>query len=132
MVEAGYQPESAYFECLHELKLIVDLIYEGGLGYMRYSVSDTAEYGDYYAGPRIIDPRVKEAMGVLLGRIQDGSFAREWIDENEQGRQRFLAMREAGRDHEVERVGRQLRAMMPWLKSGKAARDEATAARAGD
>jgi ketol-acid reductoisomerase len=132
LVEAGYQPESAYFECLHELKLIVDLIYEGGLGYMRYSVSDTAEYGDYYAGPRVIDPHVKDAMGALLARIQDGSFAREWIGENEQGRQRFLAMREAARDHEVERVGRQLRAMMPWLKSGKAARDEAAAARTGD
>ncbi|MBA2278404.1 MAG: ketol-acid reductoisomerase [Chloroflexia bacterium] len=130
LVEAGYQPESAYFECLHELKLIVDLIYEGGLSYMRYSVSDTAEYGDYYAGPRVIDPRVKESMGALLARIQDGSFAREWIAENEEGRQHFLEMRKAGHDHEIERVGGQLRAMMPWLKSGKAARADANAARA--
>ena len=97
LVDAGYQPEIAYFECLHELKLIVDLIYEGGLEYMRYSVSDTAEFGDYYAGPKVIDDHVKETMRGLLERIQDGSFAQEWIAENEAGRERFLSMRERRR-----------------------------------
>lgn len=120
LTEAGYEPESAYFECLHELKLIVDLIYEGGLNYMRFSVSDTAEYGDYYAGPQIINDQVKATMKQLLGRIQDGSFAKEWIEENQQGRARFLGMRKAAQDHEIERVGAELRAMMPWLKKGKA------------
>ncbi|CAA9570990.1 MAG: Ketol-acid reductoisomerase (NADP(+)) [uncultured Thermomicrobiales bacterium] len=119
LVEAGYQPEIAYFECLHELKLIVDLIYEGGLGYMRYSVSDTAEFGDYYAGPQIVDDHVKGAMRGLLGRIQSGEFAREWIGENEAGRQRFLAMRQAGADSQVEQVGAELRKMMTWLAKGK-------------
>jgi len=119
LVEAGYQPEIAYFECLHELKLIVDLIYEGGLGYMRYSVSDTAEYGDYYAGPQIIDDHVKETMRGLLGRIQVGEFAREWIAENEAGRERFLAMRQAGADSQLEQVGAELRKMMTWLAKGK-------------
>jgi ketol-acid reductoisomerase len=119
LVEAGYQPEIAYFECLHELKLIVDLIYEGGLGYMRYSVSDTAEYGDYYAGPQIIDDHVKETMRGLLGRIQAGEFAREWIAENEAGRERFLAMRQAGADSQIEQVGAELRKMMTWLAKGK-------------
>jgi ketol-acid reductoisomerase len=119
LVEAGYQPEIAYFECLHELKLIVDLMYEGGLSYMRYSVSDTAEYGDYTAGPKIVDDHTRAAMRQLLGRIQDGTFAREWIAENEAGRGTFLAMREAGHDHQVERVGRDLRAMMTWLKPGR-------------
>jgi ketol-acid reductoisomerase len=119
LVEAGYQPEIAYFECLHELKLIVDLIYEGGLGYMRYSVSDTAEFGDYYAGPQIVDDHVKGTMRGLLGRIQSGEFAREWIGENEAGRQRFLAMRQAGADSQVEQVGAELRKMMTWLAKGK-------------
>jgi ketol-acid reductoisomerase len=119
LVEAGYQPEIAYFECLHELKLIVDLIYEGGLGYMRYSVSDTAEFGDYYAGPQIIDDHVKETMRGLLGRIQSGEFAREWIGENEAGRERFLAMRQAGADSQIEQVGGELRKMMTWLAKGK-------------
>ena len=119
LVEAGYQPEIAYFECLHELKLIVDLIYEGGLGYMRYSVSDTAEFGDYYAGPQIIDDHVKETMRSLLGRIQSGEFAREWIGENEAGRERFLAMRKAGADSQIEQVGGELRKMMTWLAKGK-------------
>lgn len=119
LVEAGYQPEIAYFECLHELKLIVDLIYEGGLEYMRYSVSDTAEYGDYYAGPQVIDGHVQETMRGLLSRIQDGSFAREWIAENEAGRQRFLAMRAEAQGSEVEQVGAELRKMMPWLKRGR-------------
>lgn len=128
LTEAGYQPESAYFEVLHELKLIVDLIYEGGLTHMREVVSDTAEYGDYYAGPQVINADTKLAMKALLGRIQDGSFAREWIAENEAGREKFMAMRQAGAEHDVERVGKDLRAMMPWLKSGKAAREDARAA----
>ncbi len=123
LVEAGYQPEIAYFECLHELKLIVDLMYEGGLSYMRYSVSDTAEYGDYTAGPKVVDAHTREAMRALLGRIQDGSFAREWIGENEAGRANFLRMREAGHDSELERVGQGLRAMMPWLRSGRDAQE---------
>ena len=120
LVEAGYEPESAYFECLHELKLIVDLIYEGGLNYMRFSVSDTAEYGDYYAGPQLIDEHVKAKMKELLGRIQDGSFARQWIEENATGRKNFLAMRAAAQNHPIEQVGAELRAMMPWLRKGKA------------
>jgi len=119
LVEAGYQPEIAYFECLHELKLIVDLIYEGGLGYMRYSVSDTAEYGDYTAGPKVIDDHVRETMRGLLARVQDGSFARDWIAENEQGRQRFLEMRQAAADSQLERIGTELRKMMPWLRKTK-------------
>ena len=121
LVEAGYQPEIAYFECLHELKLIVDLIYEGGLEYMRYSVSDTAEFGDYHAGPKVIDDHVKETMRGLLARIQDGSFAAEWIGENEAGREQFLAMRERAQGSEVERVGAELRKMMPWLRKGRPA-----------
>jgi len=133
LTAAGYQPEIAYFECLHELKLIVDLIYEGGLGYMRYSVSDTAEYGDYTAGPKIIDDHVRQAMLGLLGRIQDGSFAREWIAENEEGRENFRAMRRAGATSQLEEVGAELRQMMPWLKQGKptAAAAEAAAAKGG-
>src|ERR687894_1382763 len=119
LVDAGYQPEIAYFECLHELKLIVDLIYEGGLEYMRYSVSDTAEFGDYYAGPKVIDDHVKETMRGLLARIQDGSFAQEWIAENEAGRERFLSMRERAQGSQVEHVGAELRKMMPWLKKGR-------------
>ena len=117
MVEAGYQPESAYFEVMHELKLIVDLLYEGGMEYMRYSVSDTAEYGDYSRGPRIIDEHVKENMRKVLDEIQDGSFAREWIAENDEGRPRFRQLREENAGHPVEKVGKELRAMMPWLKS---------------
>ena len=129
LVDAGYQPEIAYFECLHELKLIVDLIYEGGLEYMRYSVSDTAEYGDYYAGPKVIDDHVKETMRGLLARIQDGSFAREWLAENEAGRERFLSMREQAQGSEVEKVGAELRKMMPWLRKG---RPVAVASQTGD
>jgi len=121
LIEAGYQPESAYFECLHEVKLIVDLIYEGGLGYMRYSVSDTAEYGDYTAGPQIIDDHTRQAMKGLLSRIQDGSFAKEWIGENEAGRQRFLEMRRGAQESQIEQVGKDMRAMMPWLRKGKPA-----------
>ncbi len=132
LVEAGYQPEMAYFECLHELKLIVDLIYEGGLGYMRYSVSDTAEYGDYTAGPKVIDEHVRQAMHELLGRVQDGTFAREWIGENEAGRERFLAMRKAAQESQLEQVGAELRRMMTWLKKGKEMAAPAGASAVGD
>ncbi len=115
LVEAGYQPEIAYFECLHELKLIVDLMYQGGLSYMRYSISDTAEYGDYTAGPRIVDAHVKEEMQRLLAAVKDGSFAKRWIAENEAGRPEFARMRDADREHPIEVVGKRLRAMMPFL-----------------
>jgi len=116
LVEAGYQPEIAYFECLHELKLIVDLMYQGGLNYMRYSISDTAEYGDYTRGPRIINGMVKEEMKQILAEIQDGSFAREWILENQAGRPSFNAMKRMDAEHPIEVVGKKLRDMMPWLK----------------
>ncbi|MFY9727890.1 MAG: ketol-acid reductoisomerase [Bryobacteraceae bacterium] len=121
LVEAGYAPEIAYFECLHELKLIVDLIQEGGLAYMRYSVSDTAEYGDYTRGPRIINKQTRAEMKKILGEIQSGEFARAWIEENKTGRKNFLAMREAARHQPVEVVGRELREMMPFLKKKKEA-----------
>jgi ketol-acid reductoisomerase len=116
LVEAGYQPEIAYFEILHELKLIIDLIYQGGLSYMRYSVSDTAEYGDYTRGPRVIDEMVKEEMRQILAEIQDGSFAKEWILENQAGRPVYNALRRMDEEHPIELVGRELRKMMPWLK----------------
>jgi ketol-acid reductoisomerase len=116
LVEAGYQPEIAYFECLHELKLIVDLMYQGGLGYMRYSVSDTAEFGDYSRGPRVVDERVRETMRQILREVQDGKFAREWIGENEQGRRNFNQMRSGEENHPIETVGKKLRAMMPFLQ----------------
>ncbi len=116
LVEAGYQPEIAYFECFHELKLIVDLMYQGGLNYMRYSVSDTAEYGDYTRGPRVIDDLVKDEMWQILSEIQDGTFAREWILENQAGRPSFNAMKRREAEHQIEAVGKQLRGMMPWLK----------------
>ncbi|MBK5292965.1 MAG: ketol-acid reductoisomerase [Acidobacteriia bacterium] len=119
LVEAGYAPEIAYFECLHELKLIVDLIYEGGLGYMRYSVSDTAEYGDYTRGPRIINDQTRAEMKKILAEIQSGQFAREWMEENRSGRGKFMAMREAGRGQKIETVGRELREMMTFLKKKK-------------
>jgi ketol-acid reductoisomerase len=119
LVEAGYPPELAYFECSHELKLITDLIYQGGLSYMRYSVSDTAEYGDYTAGPRIVDDHVKETMRDLLRNIQSGVWARNWILENQAGRPSFLAVRRRHANHEIEVVGKQLRAMMPFLKDQK-------------
>ena len=115
LVEAGYEPELAYFECLHEMKLIVDLIFQGGFKYMRYSVSDTAEYGDYTRGPRVIDEHVRENMRGILRDIQDGSFAREWMAENDEGRKRFLQLREDGSEHQIEEVGRELRRMMPWM-----------------
>ncbi len=116
LTEAGYQPEIAYFEVLHELKLIVDLIYEGGLKYMRYSVSDTAEYGDYTRGPSIVDDHVRQNMKKILTDIQDGTFAREWIAENHEGAHKFHAMREQDANHPVEDVGAQLREMMTFLK----------------
>jgi len=116
LVEAGYQPEIAYFECLHELKLIVDLIYQGGLSYMRYSVSDTAEYGDYTRGPRVIDDMVKDEMAQILAEIQDGSFAKEWILENQAGRPVYNALKRMDEEHLIELVGKELRQMMPWLK----------------
>jgi ketol-acid reductoisomerase len=116
LVEAGYQPEIAYFEVCNELKLIVDLIYQGGLSYMRYSVSDTAEYGDYTRGPRIIDDMVKDEMREILAEIQDGSFAKEWILENQAGRPVYNALKRMDAEHPIELVGRQLREMMPWLK----------------
>ncbi len=115
LVEAGYQPEVAYFECLHEMKLIVDLMYQGGMGYMRYSISDTAEYGDYVSGPRLINEQVREEMRRVLHEIQDGTFASRWILENQAGRPSFLAMRRKNAEHQIEEVGRELRAMMPWL-----------------
>ncbi len=117
LVEAGYQPEIAYFECLHELKLIVDLIYEGGLSWMRYSVSDTAEWGDYRSGPRVIDAGVRERMRQILEEIRSGAFAKEWIAEAEAGFPHFLALRREARAAQIERVGRELRKMMPWLRS---------------
>jgi ketol-acid reductoisomerase len=119
LVEAGYAPEMAYFECQHELKLIVDLIYEGGLNYMRYSVSDTAEYGDYTRGPRIINAQTRQEMKKILGEIQSGDFARAWIAENKSGRHNFLAMREGARTSQLETVGKGLREMMPFLKKKK-------------
>jgi len=116
LVEAGYQPEVAYYECLHEMKLIVDLIYEGGFGLMRYSVSDTAEYGDLTRGPRIITEETKQEMRKILKAIQSGEFAREWIKENQAGRPVFKALLKIEDDHPIEKVGKQLRAMMSWLK----------------
>ena len=116
LVEAGYQPEVAYFECMHEMKLIVDLMYQGGLAYMRYSVSDTAEYGDYSRGPRVINDAVKTEMRKILGEIQSGQFAREWILENQAGRPSFYAMRKKDAEHPIEVVGKELRGMMSWLK----------------
>jgi ketol-acid reductoisomerase len=118
LVDAGYQPEIAYFEVLHELKLIVDLFYTGGLSYMRYSVSDTAEYGDYTAGPKIIDAGTREAMKGLLDEIQNGNWAAAWIAENEAGRDNFLRMRDEHANSQIEEVGKGLRAMMPFLKQG--------------
>ena len=117
LVNAGYQPEIAYFECLHELKLIIDLIYEGGLSWMRYSISDTAEWGDYQSGPRVIDVATRDRMRQILAEIQSGAFAKEWIGEAEAGFPHFLALRREARAAQIERVGRDLRRMMPWLDS---------------
>ncbi len=115
LVEAGYQPEIAYFECLHELKLIVDLMYQGGLSYMRYSISDTAEHGDYTGGPKLVTDETKATMKKMLADIQSGAYAEEWIKENENGRPWFNKQRENGRNSKIEQVGKKLRAMMPWL-----------------
>ncbi len=120
LVEAGYQPESAYFETLHEVKLIVDLIYEGGIANMRYSISDTAEYGDMTRGARVITPQTKVEMRKILDEIQSGEFAKEWIAENEAGRPNFDRLRDESRKHPIEAVGAQLRSMMPWIGAGKA------------
>jgi len=119
LVEAGYQPESAYFECVHEMKLIIDLIYEGGLAWMRHSISDTAEYGDYTRGPRIVTEQTKQEMKRILKDIQTGSFAKEFILENQVGRPVFDKLREAERAHPVEQVGKQLRDMMSWIREMK-------------
>jgi ketol-acid reductoisomerase len=122
LVEAGYAPEIAYFECLHELKLIVDLIYEGGLSYMRYSISDTAEYGDYTRGPRIVNDATRAEMKKILAEIQSGEFAKQWIAENKAGgRKKFLAMRESQQGQQIETVGAELRKMMPFLRKAKEA-----------
>lgn len=117
LVEAGYQPEAAYFECLHETKLIVDLLYEGGLNYMRYSVSDTAEWGDYVAGPKVINDQSKAAMKELLADIQSGKFADEWVKENENGRPKMDAIRASEQSHSIEEVGKKLRGMMPFINA---------------
>jgi ketol-acid reductoisomerase len=119
LVEAGYQPEMAYFECLHEVKLIVDLMYEEGIAGMRYSISDTAEYGDVTRGPRIVTPNTKKQMQKILKEIQSGKFAKEWIAESEGGRVKFNELRKAGADHQIEEVGKRLRSMMPWISAGK-------------
>ncbi|TDP98065.1 ketol-acid reductoisomerase [Labedaea rhizosphaerae] len=115
LTEAGYAPEIAYFEVLHELKLIVDLMYEGGIARMRYSVSDTAEYGDLTRGPRVISPAVKQEMQKILGEIQDGTFAREWVGEDEAGRPNFTKLEEQGEQHPIEEVGKKLRGLMSWV-----------------
>jgi ketol-acid reductoisomerase len=117
LVEAGYQPEVAYFECLHELKLIVDLMYQGGLSYMRYSVSDTAEHGDYVSGPKVITDETRAAMKKILANIQSGGYAEEWIEENETGCQWFNEQRQAHRHTQLEQIGKQLRKMMLWLNA---------------
>jgi ketol-acid reductoisomerase len=126
LVEAGYQPESAYFECLHELKLIVDLMYEQGITGMRYSISDTAEYGDLTRGARVIDDRVRAEMKKILGEIQSGKFADEWVAESEAGRGHFHELEAKGKAHPIEQVGDRLRAMMPWIASGKTKVQEAS------
>jgi ketol-acid reductoisomerase len=119
LVDAGYQPEAAYFECLHEVKLIVDLMYEQGIAGMRYSISDTAEYGDLTRGPRIVDDHVRAEMRRVLDEIQSGAFAEEWVEESRSGRKRFEQLRQAGREHPIEQVGERLRGMMPWISGGK-------------
>ena len=119
LVKAGYKPEMAYFECLHEIKLIVDLIYEGGIANMRYSISNTAEYGDFSRGPRIISPKVKKEMKKILKEIQSGKFAKEWMKENKEGGKKFNRYRKLGQNHKIEAVGNQLRKMMPWIEKNK-------------
>jgi len=117
LVEAGYQPEMAYFECMHELKLIVDLFYQGGLNYMRYSISNTAEYGDYTRGDRLITDETKAEMKKILAEIRDGSFAKEWIEENKTGAENFKAMKARDREHPIEEIGKHLRGLMTWIDS---------------
>ncbi|MEE9290751.1 MAG: ketol-acid reductoisomerase, partial [Alphaproteobacteria bacterium] len=119
LVEAGYAPEMAYFECLHEVKLIVDLIYEGGIANMRYSISNTAEYGDYTRGPRLIDAHVKARMKEMLEEIQSGTFTKEWVLENRAGQASFKAMRRREAAHPIEEVGETLRGMMPWIAGNR-------------
>jgi ketol-acid reductoisomerase len=131
LTEAGYQPELAYFEVMHELKLIVDLMYQGGLSYMRYSVSDTAEFGDYVSGPRLVDERTRATMRAILTDIQDGTFAKRWIAENENGRPDFLEFRDEDHHHPVEKVGAELRAKMSWLDAKTAPGMEPVAATGG-
>jgi ketol-acid reductoisomerase len=128
LVEAGYQPEIAYFECLHELKLIVDLMYRGGLSYMRHSISDTAEYGDYTGGPRLVTRETRQEMRRILGEIQDGRYAADWIRENRTGRPWFEGRRAAEREHSIEKVGQRLRRMMPFLDAVELPETEAAAA----
>jgi ketol-acid reductoisomerase len=129
LTEAGYQPEVAYFECLHELKLIVDLMYEGGIAKQRWSVSDTAEYGDYVSGPRVIDENVKENMKAVLADIQSGAFAKRFIDDQDAGAPEFIALREKGEQHPIEETGRELRKLMAWVDTGADDYTEGTAAR---
>ena len=129
LVEAGYSPEMAYFECLHELKLIVDLMYEGGIAKQRWSVSDTAEYGDYVSGPRVIDPSVKENMKAVLADIQNGEFAQRFIDDQDAGAPEFIELRTKGEQHPIEETGRELRKLMAWVDSGEDDYVEGTAAR---
>jgi ketol-acid reductoisomerase len=129
LVEAGYQPEIAYFECLHELKLIVDLMYEGGIAKQRWSVSDTAEYGDYVSGPRVIDAHVKDNMRQILAEIKDGSFAARFIGDQDNGAQEFKELRAKGEQHPIEATGRELRKLMAWVKSDDGDYTEGTAAR---
>jgi ketol-acid reductoisomerase len=129
LTEAGYQPEVAYFECLHELKLIVDLMYEGGIAKQRWSVSDTAEYGDYVSGPRVIDARVKENMKAVLTDIQNGAFAKRFIEDQDAGAPEFKALRAAGEIHPIEKTGRELRQLMSWVKTDDSDYQEGTAAR---
>ena len=129
LIEAGYQPEVAYFECLHELKLIVDLMYEGGIAKQRWSVSDTAEYGDYVSGPRVIDPHVKDNMKAVLADIQSGAFAARFIADQDAGAPEFKALRAQGEQHPIEKVGSELRGMMPWIETQDGDYTEGTAAR---
>jgi ketol-acid reductoisomerase len=119
LVEAGYAPEMAYFECVHEVKLIVDLIYEGGIANMRYSVSNTAEYGDYESGPKVIDESVRQRMRAILADIQSGRFVTQWMNENTAGQPSFKAMRRRAAGHDIEAVGEKLRAMMPWIAESR-------------
>jgi ketol-acid reductoisomerase len=127
LVEAGYAPEMAYFECCHELKLIIDLIYEGGIGNMRYSVSNTAEYGDLTRGPRVVTDETKKVMKTMLGEITSGKFADEWMAEHRAGKPRFKALEKKGAEHAIEAVGRKLRAMMPWMKEQRTVKERADA-----